>query len=209
MGEVVGAVMARVNDKAGFGLRVLLIDRSPGRAAILEQALKDAGYVVVAKLTGATDLYNEVERIEPDVIIIDLESPDRDTLEQMREISRDRPKPVVMFAEDDDGDTIRQAVKAGVSAYVVDGLSAKRIKPLMEVAIARFREYQALREELLHARVSLAERKVIEKAKGLLMQRRGMNEDEAYKALRRMAMDSNKRIAEVAENILAVADLLI
>ncbi len=202
-------MMSDVKNNDGRKLRVLLIDRSSGRAAILEQALKDAGYVVAAKLTGVTNLYNEVERVEPDVIIIDLDSPDRDTLEQMREISRDRPKPVVMFAEDDDSDTIRQAVKAGVSAYVVDGLSAKRVKPLMEVAIARFREYQALREELLHAKVSLAERKVVEKAKGLLMQRRGMSEDEAYKALRKMAMDGNKRIAEVAENILAVADLLI
>lgn len=201
--------MGKVNDKVGSGLRVLLIDRSPGRAAILKQALKDAGYVVAAKLTGVVDLYNEVERIEPDVIIIDLESPDRDTLEQMREISRDRPKPVVMFADDDDSDTIRQAVKAGVSAYVVDGLAGKRVKPLMEVAIARFREYQALREELAEAKSTLAERKLVDKAKGLLMQRRGMSEDEAYKALRKMAMDSNKRIAEVAENILAVADLLI
>ncbi len=194
---------------AGSGLRVLLIDRSPGRAAILEQALKDAGCVVAAKLTEVVDLYNEVERIEPDVIIIDLESPDRDTLEQMREISRDRPKPVVMFADDDDSDTIAQAIKAGVSAYVVDGLAGKRVKPLMEVAIARFREYQALRTELEQAKSSLAERKVVDKAKGLLMQRRGMSEDEAYKALRKMAMDSNKRIAEVAENILAIADLLI
>jgi len=201
--------MGKVNDKVGSGLRVLLIDRSPGRAAILEQALKDAGYVVAAKLTGVVDLYNEVERIEPDVIIIDLESPDRDTLEQMREISRDRPKPVVMFADDDDSDTIRQAVKAGVSAYVVDGLAGNRVKPLMEVAIARFREYQALREELAEAKSTLAERKLVDKAKGLLMQRRGMSEDEAYKALRKMAMDSNKRIAEVAENLLAVADLLI
>ncbi len=201
--------MGKVNDKVGSGLRVLLIDRSPGRAAILEQALKDAGYVVAAKLTGVVDLYNEVERIEPDVIIIDLESPDRDTLEQMREISRDRPRPVVMFADDDDSDTIRQAVKAGVSAYVVDGLAGNRVKPLMEVAIARFREYQALREELAEAKSTLAERKLVDKAKGLLMQRRGMSEDEAYKALRKMAMDSNKRIAEVAENLLAVADLLI
>lgn len=203
------ALMHNVRKSDGRKLRVLLIDRSPGRAAILERALKDAGYAVAAKLAGVTNLYNEVERIEPDVIIIDLESPDRDMLEQMREISRDRPKPVVMFAEDDDSDTIRQAVKAGVSAYVVDGLSAKRVKPLMEVAIARFREYQALREELLHAKVSLAERKVVEKAKGLLMRRRGMSEDEAYKALRKMAMDGNKRLAEVAENILAVADILI
>ena len=203
------ALMHNVRKSDGRKLRVLLIDRSPGRAAILERALKDAGYAVAAKLAGVTNLYNEVERIEPDVIIIDLESPDRDMLEQMREISRDRPKPVVMFAEDDDSDTIRQAVKAGVSAYVVDGLSAKRVKPLMEVAIARFREYQALREELLHAKVSLAERKVVEKAKGLLMRRRGMSEDEAYKALRKMAMDGNKRLAEVAENILAIADILI
>ncbi|MDA8093640.1 MAG: ANTAR domain-containing protein [Betaproteobacteria bacterium] len=200
---------AKADDKTDGRLRVLLIDRSAERAAVLDQALQLAGYVVAAILTGSSNLYNEVKRIEPDAIIIDLDSPDRDTLEQMREIAQDRPKPVVMFAQDDDGDTIRQAVRAGVSAYVVDGLAASRIKPLLEVAIAHFSEYQALREELEHARSTLVERKIIEKAKGVLMHRKGMREDEAYKTMRKMAMDQGKRLLEVAQSILAVADLLI
>lgn len=190
-------------------LRVLVIDKAPGRAAILEQALLDIGHQVAARLSGPVDLYAEVERIQPDVIIVDLQSPDRDTLEQMREINRHQPRPVVMFADDSDSRTIEQAVRAGVSAYVVDGLNAKRVRPLLDVAIARFREYQALRNELEQAKTSLAERKVIERAKGLLMQRRGCSEEEAYRALRKLAMDQNRRLAEVAENLLSVADMLI
>lgn len=189
-------------------LRVLVIDKTPGRAAILEQALLDIGHQVAARLSGPVDLYAEVARIQPDVIIVDLQSPDRDTLEQMREINRHQPRPVVMFADDGDSRTIEQAVRAGVSAYVVDGLNAKRVRPLLDVAIARFREYQALRNELEQAKTSLAERKVIERAKGLLMERRGCSEEEAYRALRKLAMDQNRRLAEVAENLLSVADML-
>jgi response regulator NasT len=195
--------------ETGKCLRVLVIDKTPGRAAILEQALLDIGHKVVAKLTGPVDLYAEVARIQPDVIIVDLQSPDRDTLEQMREINRHQPRPVVMFADDGDSRTIEQAVRAGVSAYVVDGLNAKRVRPLLDVAIARFREYKALRDELEKAKTSLAERKVVERAKGLLMKRRGCSEEEAYQALRKLAMDQNRRLAEVAENLLSVADMLI
>lgn len=189
-------------------LRVMLVDEDPGRAAILERALEDAGYVVAAKITSATDLQGRVAALQPDVIIIDMESPDRDTLEHMRGISRDQPKPIVMFAEQGDSDTIAQAVQAGVSAYIVDGLNAKRIKPIMDVAIARFREFQALREELAQAKSSLAERKDIERAKGILMNQRGWSEDEAYQALRKLAMDKNLRLADVARNIIAVAELI-
>ncbi len=180
----------------------------PGRAAILEQALTDAGYEVAERITTCHDLPAQVRRIEPDVIIIDLDSPDRDTLENMRIISRDQPKPVVMFAADDDAGTIHEAVRAGVSAYVVDGLAGHRVKPVMEVAIARFREYQALRSELEETRNTLAERKVVDKAKGIIMRQRGVSEGEAYQLLRRAAMDSNQRIAEVARNLIRAAELL-
>ncbi len=190
-------------------IRVLLVDRTPGRAALLQQALSDAGYQVVAKLTGEVNLVFEVSRVQPDVIIIDLESPDRDTLEQMREISRHQPRPVVMFADDEDSQTIESAIRAGVSAYVVDDLASTRVRPLLDVAIARFREYQALREELAKAKNSLAERKQIDRAKGLLMQRKGYSEEEAYQALRKLAMDSNKRIGEVAQSLLTAAEVLI
>ncbi len=188
-------------------LRVMLIDRNAGRAALLEQALRDNGHEVVARLAARADIIRRVAECRPDIIIIDLESPDRDTLESMRTLSREHPRPIVMFSEDGDSSLIEQAVRAGVSAYVVDGLHAGRLKPIMDVAIARFREFQALREELEQTRGKLLDRRDVDKAKGLLM-RRGMNEDEAYKALRKMAMDRNIRIGEAARNVIAVTELL-
>ena len=189
-------------------LRVMLVDASPGRTAILERALSDAGYDVVARVASDEQLNEQVAELQPDVIIIDLDSPGRDVLEHMQTISKERPKPIVMFAERGETQTIEKAVKAGVSAYVVDGINPSRIKPIVDVAIARFREYQALRNELEVAKAKLSERKIIEKAKGLLMEKRGMSEDDAYKALRKMAMDRNVRLVQAAENVLAVAELL-
>lgn len=190
------------------GLRVLLVDQSLGRAGILERALLDAGHSVVGHVAATEDLQAAVQRVEPDVIIIDMDSPDRDTLEHMRSISTERPKPIVMFAEDGDSATIEEAVRAGVSAYVVDGLNPGRVKPILDVAIARFREFQALRQELADAKTSLADRKDIERAKGILMRQRKWTEEEAYQALRKLAMDRNLRLGEVARNIIAVADLI-
>lgn len=189
-------------------LRVLLIDENRGRAALLEQALNDAGYAVIARIDTGEDLAAQVRQHQPDVIIVDLESPDRDTLEHMHSISRDQPRPIVMFAEDEDSEAIHKAIKAGVSAYIVDGLNSKRVKPLMEVAITRFREYQALRDELTQAKVSLEERKLLDRAKALLIKRQGMSEQEAYQALRKLAMDRGIKLAEAARNIISVMDLL-
>ncbi|EIJ42281.1 response regulator with putative antiterminator output domain [Beggiatoa alba B18LD] len=190
-------------------LRVVLIDEDRGRIALLKQALDDAGYEVVATLETGVELLAQLEKTPADMIIIDLESPDRDTLEYVSSLNREQPKPVVMFAEDGNSDMIHAAIKAGVSAYVVDGLSEKRVKSVLEVAIARFREYQAMRKELEDTKSKLAERKSIEKAKGILMQHKGLDEDSAYRALRKMAMDRNIRLAEVAEDIIAVSKLLI
>jgi len=190
------------------GLRVLLVDEDRARAALLEQALSDAGYSVIARIDNSEDLPGKVQQHQPDVIIIDLDSPDRDTLEQMHSISRDQPRPIVMFAENDDRDAIHKAIKAGVSAYIVDGLSSKRVKPVMEVAIARFREYQALRDELERTKVSLEERKLLDRAKALLIKRQGMSEEEAYQALRKLAMDRGQKVVEAARNVIAVMDLL-
>lgn len=188
-------------------LRVMLIDQNAGRAALLEQALRDNGHEVVARLAAREDILAPVAAFKPDIIIIDMDSPDRDTLESMRTISREQPRPIVMFADDGDSEMIANAVRAGVSAYVVDGLQPQRLKPIMDVAIARFREFQALREELAQTRGKLLDRRDVDKAKGILM-RRGMNEDDAYKALRKMAMDRNIRIGEAARSVLAVAELL-
>ncbi len=189
-------------------LKVMLVDDQPARAALLEQALRDNQFSVIARLSSAAGLAEQVEKLQPDIIIIDIESPDRDTLENMAILHRDNPRPVVMFAEEGDSGTIERAVRAGVSAYVVDGLNPSRVKPIVDVAIARFREFQALRQELQETRSQLADRKQIDRAKGLLMKQRGLDEQQAYNAMRKMAMDRGQRLAEVASNIIAVFDLL-
>ena len=189
-------------------LKVMVIDESAGRAALLQRALTDAGYEIIARVEHGMNLLERVEEVKPDVIIIDMEMPDRDTLEQLHTIHKDQPRPIVMFADNSESDVIEAAVKAGVSAYVVDGLNPERVKPIMDVAIARFREFQALREELEQTKSTLADRKVIDKAKGIIMKQRGMDEAEAYKSLRKMAMDSNKRISEIAKDVIAIAELL-
>lgn len=186
----------------------MLVDDQPARAALLEQALLDHHYHVIARLSSAAGLAEQVAVLEPDVIIIDIESPDRDTLEHMASLHRDNPHPVVMFAEEGDTNSIERAMRAGVSAYVVDGLNPARVKTIVDVAIARFREYHALRRELEETRTQLADRKQIDRAKGLLMKHRDLNEEQAYKAMRKMAMDRGQRLAEVANNIIAVLTLI-
>lgn len=188
--------------------RVMLVDDTPTRSAILEQALLDQGLIVVCRLKSAQGLINNVERHQPDIIIMDIESPDRDTLENMTVLNQHNPKPVIMFSEKGDSQIISQAVQAGVSAYIVDGLNPHRVKPILDVAIARFREYQALRKELKQTRDQLADRKIVEKAKGLLMKTKGLDEEQAYNALRKMAMDQSKPLVDVAQNILSVMELL-
>jgi len=189
-------------------MRVLVIDSSPDRAAVLREGLERAGYEVAASLDSPLELLRAVEAVQPDVIIIDTESPSRDVLEHVVMISRDELRPIVMFASDDAPDTIRDAMRAGVSAYVVDGLEAARVKSIVEVAVARFDEYRRLREELADATQKLAERKLVERAKGILMKSRGMDEEGAYRALRSMAMDRGKRIGEIAQQLIDMADLI-
>jgi response regulator NasT len=189
-------------------IEVMLIDAHSGRSAILEQALSDAGYRITVRTAGTRRLLQQVRETRPDVILIDIDLPDRDTLEQLREIGQDQPRPIVMFAERSDPETTAAALRAGVSAYVVDDLNPRRLQPIMDVAIARFREYQALRRELAETRSRLAERKVVEKAKGLLMAQRNLNEEEAYQTLRKLAMDRNQRIGEVARTVVSLLELL-
>ncbi len=189
-------------------LRVMLVDEQPARAALLEQALGDDGYEVVARLASAQDLAAAVGRFAPDIIVIDIESPDRDTLENMAVLHRDNPHPVVMFAERDEPKSIERALQAGVSAYVVAGLDPARVKGIVEVAIARFREFQALRLELEQTRSKLAGRTVVDRAKALLMQHRRLSEEAAYQAMRRVAMDRGQRLPDVARNIISILGLL-
>ena len=162
-----------VNSKTGKAatppLKVLLVDEEPGRAAILERALLDAGYVLVSRLSSADRLVEHVAVSQPDIVIVDIDSPDRDCLENMAVLSRSNPKPVIMFSDEDNEETIASAIKAGVSAYVADGMNPDRVRPIVQVAVARFREFQALKNELQKTRDQLADRKLIDKAKGLLM----------------------------------------
>lgn len=190
-----------------MSLRILLVDQDAARSAILEQALQDAGHQVVARIRHGHNLLRELKECQPDIIIMDLEAPGRDTLEQMREISRDQPRPIILFSNKRDSDYIRQAVQAGVSAYVVDGLSQERVMPIVEVAMARFREFEALKRELQETKTQLADRKVVDKAKGILMQRKGLSEDDAYQLLRKTAMSRNMRIADVARTLLTLEGL--
>ena len=191
-------------------LRVMIVDDgadSHNRSLYLRLMLEQAGYVVVAEVFEPRKIYEAVKTRLPDVIIIDTESPSRDTLEHIALLSEKDPRPIVMFSSDRGSDTIREAVQAGVSAYIVDGLAAERVKPIIEVAMARFESYQAVRTELAEVKTKLSERKVVEKAKGVLMKARSIGEDEAYAALRKMAMQRNLTIGEVSRQFLAVSDL--
>ncbi len=189
-------------------LTVLLIDDWPDRAAILDKTLSASGYRVVASVQPGHDLYAVFEQYRPDIVIVDMESPDRDTLEHMRSISDRNPRPIVMFTNDDDSATIQRAVRSGVSAYVVDTLNPNRVRPVLDAAIARFEQYQSIRSELDRVKTSLAERKLVDQAKGVLMKRKGMDEPGAYRAMQKMAMDRNMRLVELARSIIAAADLL-
>lgn len=188
--------------------RVLVIDNDSARSALLEQALTDQGYNVVGRLKDTEGLINRVEQIKPDIIIIELDSPDRDVLEHMATLNSHIPRPVVMFAEEGDSQTIEQAIKAGVSAYVVDGMSADRIQSIMSVAAARFREFQALKDELSDARTELEDHKQVDQAKRLIMKHQKCNEEQAYSAMRKMAMDKGQPMTTVAKNIISVLEML-
>lgn len=189
-------------------LKLILVDDQPARAALLQCALQDNGCEVLACLASAEGLVARVAELEPDLVIIDLESPDRDTLENMAVLHRDNPRPVVMFTESDDTGAMERAMQAGVSAYVVDGLDAARVRSIIDVAIARFREFQALRNQLAEVESELASRNIINQAKALLMKHKRMDEEAAYHAMRKMAMSRGQRLVDVARNVVAVVDLI-
>lgn len=189
-----------------MSLTVMLVDRDPERGDLLQEALAEVGYRVIARIEDDESLSSEVSKHRPDVIVIDMESPGRDTLEQMRQINRDQPKPIIMFSDARDPGLIREAVRAGVSAYVVDGLSRERIMPIVEVAVERFRELQNLRKELEETKSQLADRKVIEKAKGILMKKHRLDEEAAYRLMRKTAMSRNLKLVDLA-NILVSLEM--
>ena len=187
---------------------VLLIDDNPTRAEIVEAGLRDAGYVLLERLDGTYDLSARVSALKPDIIVVSIDSPSRDAIEDLRRTTERQPRPIALFADRSDPATIAAAMEAGVSAYVVKGLAKDRVQPVVDVAVAHFNRYHVLREELDRARLSLVERKTVDRAKGLLMEQKGIGEDAAYKLLRKLAMEQNKRIGEVAQDILTYAKAL-
>lgn len=186
----------------------MVIDENPERATILEDGLREAGFAQVMRIS---DMYNLVRRIyaeDPDVILIDLENPSRDTLEQMFQVSRVVRRPIAMFVDHSDSATIQAAVDAGVSAYVVDGLRQARLRPILDLTISRFNAFAKLEGELEAAKEALVERKVIERAKGILMRQKGISEDEAYGLLRRKAMNEKRKLLDLAQSVVTAASLL-
>ncbi len=189
-------------------LKILVIDQDALRASILQDGLREAGHSDVVVIAEMHDLLRRIQEIGPDVIVIDLENPNRDVLEQMFQVSQAVQRPVAMFVDKSDASMIEAAMDAGVSTYIVDGLRKERVKPIIDVTISRFNAVDRLRRELEETRSQLAERKVIDRAKGILMKSRGLSEEEAYRLLRKTAMDQNRRVAQVAESLVTAAGLL-
>ncbi len=189
-------------------MRIAVIDKNTFRAAIIEEGLHAAGHLNVVRIDDTAELLDRIRAIDPDVILIDLESPSRDVLEQMFKVSRSVARPVAMFVDRTDAATIDAAIDAGVSAYIVDGLRMDRVKPILDITISRFNAFAKLKKELEMAKSQLDDRKLIDHAKVLVMRAKAIPEEQAYALMRRVAMNENKKIAEVARSIITAAELL-
>ncbi|APO78494.1 response regulator ANTAR domain-containing protein (plasmid) [Rhizobium etli 8C-3] len=189
-------------------LNVLVIDENRIRASIIEDGLLEAGYDRVTIIDDMNGLARRITEINPDVIVIDLENPNRDMLESIFQISRAVKRPIAMFVDKSDEASIEAAVEAGVSAYIVDGLKQERVRPILKMAISRFNAFARLSQELEETRGELEKRKLIDRAKGLLMRTRGLSEAEAYALLRRTAMNQNRKVVEIAQSLVTAANLL-
>lgn len=190
-------------------LKVMIVDNDIKRIKPLKQSLIENGFEVVAHIENDFDLQAKCCEIQPDVVIIDTESPSRDTLENICVMSMHDPRPIVMFTHDGNKEQIKLATQAGVSAYVVGTIPSERLTPVIDAAVARFEEFKSLRMELSLAKSKLDERKVVERAKGLLMKQRGLDEDAAYEMLRSMAMKRNMKLADLSNQLIEAARLLI
>jgi response regulator NasT len=188
-------------------LKIVIVDENPIRAAILKDGLREAGHVQVMHLEDTARLLARIYEIDPDVILIDLENPSRDVLEQMFQVSRAVRRPVAMFVDQSDAASIEAAVDAGVSAYIVGGLRKERVQNILDLCISRFNAFARLQDELDRTKSALEERKVIDRAKGILMTAKNLSEEAAYALLRKTAMNENKKIAEVAQSVITAAEL--
>jgi response regulator NasT len=189
-------------------LKIVIVDESPIRAAILEDGLREAGFAQVVRIEETTNLLARVYALDPDVILIDLENPSRDVLEQMFQVSRIVKRPIAMFVDQSDTASIQASVDAGVSAYIVDGLKKERVKNILDLCISRFNAFSRLQDELDRTKTALEERKVIDRAKGILMKAKNLTEEEAYTLLRKTAMNEKKKIVEIAQSVITAAEML-
>jgi len=189
-------------------LRILVVDSNAVRASVLEDGLKEAGYENVVFIRDMANLLRRIVDLDPEVILIDLENPNREVLEQTFQVSRCVQRPIAIFVDQSDSGMIEAAVEAGVGAYVVDGLRKERVRAVLDMAVSRFNALSRLQDELDRTRQALEERKIIERAKGILMKVRGLDESEAYDVMRKAAMNENRRVSEVARSVVTVSRLL-
>src|SRR5579862_4755151 len=194
--------------KAEQAPNIVIVDESPIRAAILEEGLREAGYSSVVRISEMQSLLARIYALDPDIIVIDLENPSRDILEQMFQVSRAVRRPIAMFVDQSDAASIQASVDAGVSAYIVDGLKKERVKHILDLCISRFNAFARLQVELESTKNALEERKVIDRAKGILMKAKNLSEEQAYALLRKTAMNESRKIAEVAQSVVTAAELL-
>lgn len=197
-----------MTDAAKHHLRIAVVERDRERALMIVDGLREAGRFDVKVIGDDSGLARRLAELDPDLVLIDLENPSRDVLEGLAIASSPLERPVAIFVDRSDGDLTKAAIEAGVSAYVVDGLRKERIKPVLDAAITRFGMFSRIRKELEATKAALAERKMIDRAKGLLMTARGISEDEAYALLRKTAMDQKKKIVDVASALITAAELL-
>ncbi len=189
-------------------IKILLVDEYAERAALLASSLEASGYEGVVRANTSDDICARVKGEQPDVVLIDIDVPDQCTLEHIAAIQRHSPRPIVLFTQQDDKRIIDESIRAGATAYIVDGISASSVRPIIDAAIATFGEFQMLARELEKTRNSLSDRKVIDRAKGILMSRKKISEEKAYKSLQKMAMDSKRKLSAVAQDVVSMAGLL-
>jgi response regulator NasT len=200
--------IASVSGEMASSIKILIVDANPVRAAIIQEGLREAGAHEIVLLGGTNGLVAAIEAHDPDVVVIDLENPSRDALADMFLVSRHVKRPITMFVDQSDEASIEEAVEAGVSAYIVDGLKKERLKPILQTCISRFNAFRRLQQELDEARSQLDDRKAIDRAKGIVMRLKGLSEEEAYALLRRTAMNEKRKLVDIARSIITAAEVL-
>lgn len=197
-----------VSGEMANSIKILIVDANPVRAAIIQEGLREAGSHEIVLIGGTNGLVAAIELHDPDVVVIDLENPSRDALADMFLVSRHVKRPITMFVDQSDAASIEEAIEAGVSAYIVDGLRKERLKPILQTCISRFNAFRRLREELDEARSQLDDRKTIDRAKGIVMRLKGLSEEDAYALLRKTAMNEKRKLVDIARSIITAAEVL-